>query len=134
MDFNLQTPTLLFSAISLLMLAYTNRFVVIANLIRELFSEHQDNPTERTAAQISNLNKRMKIIRNMQVFGALSFFFSVLSLIFIFLAFDLTAKIIFGVSLLFLLVSLALLIMELQISVNALNIQLKEFRDSANTK
>lgn len=134
MDFNLQTPTLLFSAISLLMLAYTNRFVVIAGLIRELFSQHQDNPSDITADQIANLNKRMKIIRNMQVFGALSFFFSVLSLIFIFLAFDLTAKIIFGVSLFLLLISLALLIMELQISVNALNIQLKEFEGHTSTK
>jgi hypothetical protein len=76
----------------------------------------------------------MKIIRNMQVLGALSFFFSVLSLIFIFLAFDLTAKVVFGISLLFLLLSLALLIMELQISVNALNIQLKEFEDHQGSK
>lgn len=127
MDFNLQTPTLLFSAISLLMLAYTNRFVVIANLIRELFNEHQTNPSKIISDQIKNLNQRMKIIRNMQVFGAFSFFFSVLSLICIFFALDITAKILFGISLLFLLISLALLIMELQISVKALNIQLKEF-------
>ena len=133
MDFNLQTPTLLFSAISLLMLAYTNRFVVLANLIRELLREHQSNPSDITANQISNLNRRIKIIRDMQVFGALAFFFSVLSLIFIFFAFDLTAKISFGISLLFLLISLALLIMELQISVHALNIQLKEFKGTSDS-
>jgi len=129
MDFNLQTPTLLFSAISLLMLAYTNRFLTIAGLIRDLFSQHQLNPTDITKNQLINLRKRMNIIRNMQVFGGLSFFFSVLSLLFMFFALDLSAKISFGISLLFMLGSLVLMLTELQISVNALNIQLTEFED-----
>lgn len=129
MEFTIQTPTLLFSAISLLMLAYTNRFVVIANLIRELYTAHTANPSEVTANQLKNLRKRMRIIRNMQVYGAFSFFFSVLSLLFIFLQSVLIAEIIFGFSLVALLISLVLLIMELNISVHALNIQLKDFKD-----
>ena len=129
MEFTLQTPTLLFSAISLLMLAYTNRFVVIANLIRELYTAHMANPSDVTANQLKNLRKRMRIIRNMQVYGAFSFFFSVLSLLFIFLQSVLIAEIIFGFSLVALLISLVLLIMELNISVHALNIQLKDFKD-----
>lgn len=129
MEFTIQTPTLLFSAISLLMLAYTNRFVVIANLIRELYTIHIANPSDVTANQLRNLRKRMVIIRNMQVFGAFSFFFSVLSLLFIFLNSVLLAEILFGFSLVALLVSLVLLIMELNISVHALNIQLKDFKD-----
>jgi Protein of unknown function (DUF2721) len=129
MDFNLQTPTLLFSAISLLMLAYTNRFVVIANLIRELYARHEQSPTDITFHQLVNLRKRMRIIRNMQVFGGVSFFFSVLSLLLILFGFDFMAKSAFGLSVVLLLVSLSLLILELQISVNALNIQLKDFKD-----
>lgn len=129
MEFTIQTPTLLFSAISLLMLAYTNRFVVIANLIRELYAQHLKEPSEVTANQLRNLRKRMRIIRNMQVFGAFSFFFSVLSLLFIFLQTVLIAELIFGLSLIMLLISLILLIMELNISVHALNIQLKDFED-----
>lgn len=129
MDFNLQTPTLLFSAISLLMLAYTNRFVVIANLIRDLYDRHQKSPSIITEQQLVNLRKRMSIIRNMQVFGAFSFFFSVLSLLLIFASAILLAQWSFGISLILLLVSLALLIAELQISVNALNIQLKDFKE-----
>jgi hypothetical protein len=128
MEFNLQTPTLLFSAISLLMLAYTNRFVVIANLIRELYDRHQKNPTIITEQQLINLRKRMSIIRNMQVFGAFSFFFSVLSLLLLFASAINLAQWSFGTSLIMLLISLALLIVELQISVNALNIQLKDFK------
>lgn len=127
MEFTLQTPTLLFSAISLLMLAYTNRFVVIANLIRELYTLHTNNPSDITFAQLVNLRKRMRIIRNMQVFGGLSFFFSVLSLLLILLEQSRFAQTMFAFSVVLLLVSLVLLLMELQISVNALNIQLKDF-------
>ncbi|MBS3991505.1 MAG: DUF2721 domain-containing protein [Erysipelothrix sp.] len=129
MDFNLQTPTLLFSAISLLMLAYTNRFVVIASLIRELHRQYLENPDDIYRAQLINLRKRMKIIRNMQLFGGFSFLFSVLSLLLIFASADLLAKSMFVISLITLLISLALLILELQISVNALNIQLKDFKE-----
>lgn len=127
MEFTLQTPTLLFSAISLLMLAYTNRFVVIANLIRELYTLHTNNPSDITFAQLVNLRKRMRIIRNMQVFGGLSFFFSVLSLLLILLEQSRFAQTMFAFSVVLLLISLVLLLMELQISVNALNIQLKDF-------
>ena len=127
MEFTLQTPTLLFSAISLLMLAYTNRFVVIANLIRELYAQHSAKPSDITFAQLVNLRKRMRIIRNMQVFGGLSFFFSVLSLLLILLEQNQFAQTMFAFSVVLLLVSLVLLLMELQISVNALNIQLKDF-------
>lgn len=127
MEFTLQTPTLLFSAISLLMLAYTNRFVVIANLIRELYTLHTNNPSDITFAQLVNLRKRMRIIRNMQVFGGLSFFFSVLSLLLILLEQSRFAQTMFAFSVVLLLISLILLLMELQISVNALNIQLKDF-------
>jgi hypothetical protein len=127
MDFTIQTPTLLFSAISLLMLAYTNRFVVIAGLIRDLYAKYQEKPDDIIKGQLLNLRQRMRIIRNMQVFGALSFFFSVLSLMMIFLDLVLVAEILFGISLGMMLVSLLLLILELNISVNALNIQLKDF-------
>lgn len=127
MDFTIQTPTLLFSVISLLMLAYTNRFVVIAGLIRDLYAKYQEQPDDIIKGQLLNLRKRMKIIRNMQVFGALSFFFSVLSLMTIFIDLVPVAEILFGISLVMMLVSLLLLIMELNISVHALNIQLKDF-------
>ena len=127
MTFTIQTPTLLFSAISLLMLAYTNRFVVIAGLIRDLYAKYQEHPDDIIKGQLLNLRKRMKIIRNMQVLGALSFFFSVLSLMVIFLDQVLVAEILFGISLVMMLGSLLLLILELNISVNALNIQLKDF-------
>ena len=81
MDFNIQTPALIFPAISLLMLAYTNRFVVLAGLIRDLLSEHQNNPKDEILAQIDNLQKRMDLIKKMQVWGAIAFVLSAFSML-----------------------------------------------------
>lgn len=127
MEFNLTTPALLFPAISLLMLAYTNRFIVIAQLIRDLHSKNQMKPDEKLKEQIKNLQKRIKIIRSMQLYGAFSFFLCVVSMFFIFRGKFSLANFAFEGSLILLLISLALLIIELQVSVNALTIQLNDF-------
>ncbi|NLP14029.1 MAG: DUF2721 domain-containing protein [Clostridium sp.] len=123
----LTTPALLFPAISLLMLAYTNRFIVLAQLIRDLYAKYKEHPDEVTKGQMYNLKKRICIIKNMQIFGALSFFFCVTCMFLLFFNLVILADIVFGISLLFLLISLGLLVYELQISVNALNIQLSDF-------
>ena len=78
MELTLTTPALLFPAISLLLLAYTNRFLTLANLIRELHRSYKSNPEEIIFAQILNLRYRVKLIRNMQIFGVGSFFGCVL--------------------------------------------------------
>ncbi len=128
-ELTLTTPALLFPAISLLMLAYTNRFVVLAQLVRELYHRYRLEPDPNLAAQIQNLRLRISIIRWMQISGALSFFFCVASMFMLFAGSVLAAQLIFAFSLLLLLASLALLIYELQISVRALKIQLSTFDD-----
>jgi hypothetical protein len=127
MELTLTTPALLFPAISLLMLAYTNRFMVLAQLIRDLYAKYREDPDEVTKGQLYNLKKRIVIIKNMQIFGGLSFFFCVMCMFLLFFELMFIADIVFGVSLLLLLFSLGLLVYELQISVNALNIQLEDF-------
>jgi len=127
MELTLTTPALLFPAISLLMLAYTNRFMVLAQLIRDLYAKYKENPDEVTKGQLYNLKKRIVIIKNMQIFGGLSFFFCVMCMFLLFFEIMFLADIVFGISLLLLLFSLGLLVYELQISVNALNIQLEDF-------
>ena len=122
MELTLTTPALLFPAISLLMLAYTNRFMVLAQLIRDLYAKYREDPDEVTKGQLYNLKKRIVIIKNMQIFGGLSFFFCVMCMFLLFFELMFIADIVFGVSLLLLLFSLGLLVYELQISVNALNI------------
>ncbi|WP_242876029.1 DUF2721 domain-containing protein [Cellulosilyticum sp. I15G10I2] len=127
MELSLTTPALLFPAISLLMLAYTNRFIVLAQLVRDLYTKYKQEPDIVLKEQIRNLRIRLKIIRNMQIFGALSFFFCVMSMFLIYANYLFFANIVFGLSLLLLLISLGFLVMEVQISINALNIQLEDF-------
>lgn len=126
MNVSLTTPALLFPAISLLLLAYTNRFLTIAGLIRNLYKVYKESPSKSIKAQISNLRKRVNLIRNMQVFGILSLFLCVLSMFLIYEELQFYGSLIFGISLVLLMISLVLSIIEIQISVKALNIQLSD--------
>lgn len=129
MEVSLTTPALLFPAISLLLLAYTNRFLTIAGLIRNLHRKYQDHPDKNIKAQISNLKKRVTLIKNMQLFGIVSLLLCVVSMFAIYETWQTTGSIIFGVSLVLLMISLVLSIIEIQISVKALNIQLNNMED-----
>lgn len=132
---NLTTPALLFPAISLLLLAFTNRFLAIATLIRQLHANYNENKENRVlATQIENLRKRLFLIRNMQAFGVLSFFFCVLSMIFLFQEMETAGKWVFGVSLLLLLISLGISLREVQLSTNALEVELSDMEFKGGTK
>lgn len=119
---SLTTPALLFPAISLLLLAYTNRFFSLAALIRNLSSDKK--PVKQ--AQIKNLSQRISIIRRMQEAGVISFALCVLCMLFIYLGFNKVGSAVFGLSLALLLYSLVLSVIEIRISVDALNIHLHE--------
>jgi hypothetical protein len=96
MELGLMTPALLFPAISLLLLVYTNRFLTLANLIRELHKNYKTNPEQVILAQISNLRYRVRLIRDMQVWGIASFFLSSLSMFFLYTGPELVGNILFG--------------------------------------
>ena len=125
-ELTLTTPTLLFSAVSLIMLAYTNRFLSYAHLVRELKSQYMQNRSEVTAAQISNLRRRLYLTRSMQVLGISSLFFCVIAMFLIYIQCYTPAVYIFGMALLLLISSLGISIWEIQISVKALEIHLKD--------
>ena len=118
------TPTLLFSAVSLIMLAYTNRFLSYAQLVRNLKDKYVKDRSEVTAAQIANLRKRLNLTRSMQILGISSLFCCVVSMFFCFISLRITAIIIFGIALLLLISSLGLSIREVVISTRALEIHL----------
>ena len=126
MEINLTTPALLFPAISLLLLAYTNRFLTLATLIRSLHRQFKEHPDDLIWGQIKNLRLRVKLIRNMQVLGVLSLLLCVVCMFVIFSGNLKLAEFIFGVSLILLILSLAVSAWEIQISVKALNIQLSD--------
>lgn len=122
---NITTPALLFPAISLLLLAYTNRFLVIAQLIRSLYKQHDEDPNADIRKQILHLRIRIIAIRRMQVAGVTSFIFCVITMFAIFLNWPFAANVLFAASLLLLLVSLFFSLYEVHISGQALNLQLK---------
>ena len=130
-NISINTPALLFPAITLLMLAYTNRFLALATLIRNLHAKYKQVQEERDVikAQIRNLKKRLVLIKQMQAAGITSFFFCVLSMLFFFLEHEVAAIAIFGLSLIFLLLSLALSLNEVYISTKALEIELKNMEE-----
>ncbi|UOB19301.1 DUF2721 domain-containing protein [Abyssalbus ytuae] len=133
-ELTLTTPALLFPAISLLLLAYTNRFLAIAALIRKLHDEYQENPSKFLVGQIKNLRKRVALIRSMQFFGMASLFLCVLCMFLLFADEQLIGKWVFGTGLLLLMASLGLSLWEIQISVDALNIHLKKIEENKHTK
>jgi hypothetical protein len=126
MDMTLTTPALLFPTISLLLLAYTNRFLALAALIRELHARYQSSRDELIVLQITNLRRRVHLIRDMQGLGIASLLLCVVCMFLIFLGYLLPAACVFGVSLLLLIVSLGFSIAEIRMSVGALNLALSD--------
>lgn len=124
MAIDLTTPALLFSTISLLLLAYTNRFLALANVIRTLHREYQQNPDPIAAAQITNLRKRVNLIRDMQTLGVASLLACTVCMGMLFAGFEAFGKVIFAASLVLMVGSLAISLIEIRMSVGALNLQL----------
>jgi len=132
LEISINTPALLFPAITLLMLAYTNRFLALATLIRNLHAKYKQIAEERDVIhkQIRNLKRRLVLVKQMQACGIVSFFLCVLAMLFIYLQQETAAASMFGLSLIFLLLSLALSLHEIIISTRALDIELKDMEEN----
>lgn len=129
MELGLTTPALLFPTVSLLLLAYTNRFLAIANLIRNLHSQYKENPNPFILSQIKSLRLRVRLVRDMQALGIISLFLCVFCMFLLFWGKMEIAKYVFGISLFLLMASLAISIYEIQISIRALKIQLSDIEE-----
>lgn len=130
----LTTPALLFSAISLILLAYTNRFLGYASLIRGLHEKFKINPNELLKGQISNLRKRLYLTKNMQILGVSSLFLCVGTMFLIFVGEFYIAVRVFGLALWLMIASLGVSIYEIQISVKALDLHLSDMEESQETQ
>lgn len=133
MEITLTTPALLFPAVSLLMLAYTNRFLALANLIRSLHARYREDHDALVAAQIDNLRYRLTLVRNMQALGVSSLLSCVVCMFVLFQGWTQIGKYIFGFSLILLISSLVLSIREILVSVHALNLQLSDMESQPRT-
>lgn len=129
MNLSIETPALLFSATSLILLAYTNRFLTIAQIIRSLKKSYDEEENKTTLLEIKNLNLRLTLIRYMQLFGVLCLFLSVFAMLLLFVGQQLTSIYLFGLSLLCLLISLGMSFWEISISVKALRLHLSDLNE-----
>jgi len=134
MNLQIETPALLFSATSLILLAYTNRFLTIAQIVRSLKKNYDENHNKSILIEIKNLNLRLTLIRAMQLFGVLSLFLSVFAMLLLYLEWMLAGIYLFGASLLCLLISLGISFWEVSISVTALRIHLKDLLEETKNK
>lgn len=130
----LTTPALLFSAISLIMLAYTNRFLAYAAVIRNLRDQYLKHQQTSLIRQINNLKLRLNLTRYMQISGITSLLFCVLTMFLIYIGFQNTAAWAFGLGLILLIISLAFLIWEIQISAKALKHHLSDIEEDLNKR
>lgn len=129
-EININTPALLFPAITLLMLAYTNRFLSLATLVRKLHEEYQHGEKEKNIlSQIKNIRSRINLIRYMQGFGILSFLCCVLCMYVIFRGWMHVAHLIFAASLIFLLASIILSLLEINKSTKAIELELSDIEE-----
>lgn len=129
MNIDLSTPALLFPAISLLLLAFTNRFVTLANLIRVLHARYKAEGDKLIPGQIANLRYRVNLIKHMQGFGVASLLSCVVCMFVLFAGWQEIGKYIFGISLILMMISLGLSLREIQVSVDALNLRLRDLEE-----
>lgn len=125
-ELTLTTPALLFSAVSLILLAYTNRFLAYAQVVRNLHADFQKNQNSVLLGQIRNLRRRLKLTQLMQVLGITSLLLCVFCMFLIYVHLLVFAEILFGIALVLLILSLAISIREIQISVKALDLHLSD--------
>ena len=129
MELTIQTPALLFPALSLLLLAYTNKFLSIASLIRKLIKDYEDNQLSTTVSQIRSLRRRLWLIRWMQTFGVASILFCVITMFLIYEGHQMAARVLFAVSLVLMITSLIITIVEIYLSAGALRVLLKDLEE-----
>ena len=132
MEITLTTPALLFPTVSLLMLAYTNRFLTLATIIRSLYDRYHADKDESLLPQIQNLRYRVYLIRNMQIAGVLSLLTCAVSMFALFAGWIDAGKWSFAMALILLIVSMLISLRELQISVGALDLLLTDLEKHEN--
>jgi len=132
MQLDITTPALFFPTVSLLLLAYTNRFLALAVVIRQLFAQYQAAPDKRYLKQISSLRARIRLVRNMQFYGVLSLLLCTVCMFLIFIRSDVAAVWLFIASMISMLTSLVFSLWEIHLSVDAIDVHLSDIEKDCN--
>ena len=124
MNLNITDPAIMFSGISLLFLAYTNRYLALASVIRTLNKDRQTQDEKNRISQIQNLNLRVNLIKHMQAFGVISFLFCVFAMMMLFWQQQFWGEVCFVISLVMMVISLLISLIEIFKSEQSLKIEL----------
>ena len=127
MDISMNTPALLFPAITLVMLAYTNRYIAIASTVRALHDSYEKYEDKRIIhGQIKSLRYRLRLIKNMQILGVFSFLCCILCMYFIYAELILLAHIAFAAGMVSFAISLLISLNEINLSTKAIELELSD--------
>ena len=128
MNIDYTVTALMFPAIPLLMVVYSNRFHTLSRLIRELHDEHvyEKHIPAEWKKQFINLSRRISILRWTIMFAAFGFLFNMLTVFALYLNELFLARVIFGSCCLSMIISIIFFIREIQISTNALNLHMSD--------
>ena len=133
MELDITTPILLFPAISLILLAYTEKFLHLGRLSRNLKKQYDLDPQLHILDQLQNIRKRVYLIRDMQALGTGSFFLCIMSIFLLFTGYKAMGWYCFWISILLLMIALLLSFREIRLSANALKLVLKDTGDHPET-
>lgn len=133
MTLSITDPAFLFPGISLLFLAYTNRYLALANIIRSLNSHSDDNQSKNIALQIKSLHLRIILIKYMQAFGVLAFLFCVIAMLSLLFEQQKAGETVFIASLACMVISLILSLVEIMKSGQSLKIELTRTQLKSNS-
>jgi hypothetical protein len=134
MRIEISTPALLFPAVSLLMLAYTNRFFGLAAIIRNLHRSHTEKPNPVYLLEIKSMRRRMGLIRDMQSFGMFALILCMICMFLILRGYDRAGGLVFGASLICMLLSLIWALIEIRLSGRALDLHLRDLEKEETSK
>ena len=125
MDLSITDPAFLFPGISLLFLAYTNRYLSLASIVRKLNEHDRGEFDENREKQIESLHTRILLIKYMQVFGVLAFLCCVLAMLALIFSLQKIALVVFIASLICMVSSLCFSLREILKSGHSLRIELE---------
>jgi hypothetical protein len=120
---------LLFPAISLLMLAYTNRFLGLAAVVRNLVAQYRNNHKLHIQQQVQNLRRRIMLLRHAQAIGVMSLTSCTACLLALVFANQMLAQVLFGLAVILMLLSLMVSLVEIYMSVQAITLELDHIDD-----
>jgi hypothetical protein len=118
-------PALVVPAISLLFLAYTNRFLGLTAVARHILKEHMLAPQPHWEVQLINIRRRLHLIRQMQLAGLASIILAALSMGAVVNGFDKLGQGIFVASLACFIGSMGICVHEIKLSIDAIEVEFK---------